>query len=92
MEEGPPGTAPDRFLKDTHESPERGGREELQLESQEGQELSVGAAASQVVLNMNSEDQTTTSHEETGNTRGKRDATGGTHCGLKHRRKNLRAS
>ena len=37
--------------------------------------------------------ETATSHEEAGNTRGKRVATGGTHCSSsKHRRKNLRAS
>jgi hypothetical protein len=41
-----------------NEAPERGGREELLLESQEGQELSAGAAARQLVLNMISEDQT----------------------------------
>ena len=41
-----------------NEAPERGGREELLLESQEVQELSVGAPASQLVLNMSSEDQT----------------------------------
>ena len=41
-----------------NETPERGGREELKLESQEGQELSTDVPASQLVLNMNSEDQT----------------------------------
>ena len=40
-----------------NEAPERGGREELLLESQEGQELSSGAAARELVLNMSSEDQ-----------------------------------
>ena len=41
-----------------NEAPEGGGREELLLESQEGQELSAGAAARQLVLNMSSEHQT----------------------------------
>jgi hypothetical protein len=41
-----------------NEVPERGGRDELKLESQEGQELSAGAPPSQLVLNMRSEDQT----------------------------------
>ena len=41
-----------------NETPERGGREELLFESQEGQELSGGAAPRQLVLNMSSEDQT----------------------------------
>ena len=41
-----------------HETPERGGREELLFESQEDQELSAGATARQLVLNMSSEDQT----------------------------------
>jgi hypothetical protein len=39
-----------------NEGPERGGGEELQFESQEGQELSAGAGARQLILNMNSED------------------------------------
>ena len=73
MEEVPIATAPDRVLRPVsyflkkffswistlrNEAPERGGREELLLESQEVQELSVGAPASQLVLNMSSEDQT----------------------------------
>ena len=41
-----------------NETPERGGREEFLLESQEGQELSGGTTARQLVLNMSSEDQT----------------------------------
>ena len=41
-----------------NEAPERGGREEFHLESQEVQELSAAAAARQLVLNMSSEDQT----------------------------------
>ncbi len=41
-----------------NEAPERGGREELLLESQEDQELSAGASTRQLVLNMISEDQT----------------------------------
>ena len=41
-----------------NEAPERGGREELQLESQEDQELSTGETARQLVLNMCREDQT----------------------------------
>ena len=40
------------------ETPERDGREEFLLESQEDQELSVGTGARQLVLNMESEDQT----------------------------------
>ncbi len=74
LEEDPPVTAPHRglipvsyFLKKffswifnlaLNEAPERGGREELILESQEGQELSAGASVRQLVLNMISEDQT----------------------------------
>ena len=74
VEEGPHRTGPDWvsrpvscFLKNVffvdfnlahNEAPERDGREELLLESQEGQELSAGANARQLVLNMSSEDQT----------------------------------
>ena len=67
LKEGPPVTAPDRgFLEvppDTvpdqmdfnlpyNESPERGGREEFQFESQEDQELSGGVPTRQLVLNI----------------------------------------
>ena len=41
-----------------NEAPERGGREELHLESQEDQELSTVATASQLTLNKSSEDHT----------------------------------
>ena len=74
LEGGPPVTGPYRvsrpvssFLKNFffvdfnlphNEAPERGGREEFLLESQEGQELSGGTVARQLVLNMRSEDQT----------------------------------
>ena len=73
MEEGPHRTGPDWvsrpvscFLKMffswistlRNEAPERGGRKELLLESQEDQELSAVATARQLVLNMSSEDQT----------------------------------
>ena len=66
LEEGPPGTGPDWVFFGGGSRPHRttpgffrggSGREELLLESQEVQELSAGAAASQVVLNMSSEDQ-----------------------------------
>ena len=66
FEEGPPGTGPDWVFFGGGSRPHRttpgffrggSGREELLLESQEVQELSAGAAASQVVLNMSSEDQ-----------------------------------
>ncbi len=46
------------FQPPRNEAPEGGGREELLIESQEGQELSAGSVERQLVLNMSSEDQT----------------------------------